>query len=168
MIVSSIMRSASTYLPSKSMLRISGRWRNAPAISRSCGAPAQRVSSLSWIRSVPVAPNTMPPRRPLPTGRASTHSAAGLEYHSSGSDDSGSTTRNAKANNLIRDLENTKLERSSEERAEIPVRPCGIVSAQVVRAVALESSRGRPERVLAELAPLAALGCDGAPGSVQS
>jgi hypothetical protein len=44
--------------------------------------PAQMVSSLSWSRSSSMPPNTIAPSRPLPTGSASAHCAAGCRYQS--------------------------------------------------------------------------------------
>jgi hypothetical protein len=47
------------------------------------GAPSQRVSMLSWMRSSATPPKIIAPRRPLPSGRASVHSRAGLRYQRS-------------------------------------------------------------------------------------
>src|SRR3954452_14940961 len=51
-------------------------------LTRSRFSPAQIESSLSWIRSFSTPPNTIPPRRPLPMGSASTHFEAGCLYQS--------------------------------------------------------------------------------------
>jgi hypothetical protein len=47
------------------------------------GPPVQYVSSLIWMRSSSVFPNTIAPSRPLPTGSAFSHFCAGWAYQSS-------------------------------------------------------------------------------------
>ena len=54
----------------------------ALGLSVKLGWPAQMVSSFSCTRSTAGLPNTMPPRRPLPTGRAWVQVMAGRSYHS--------------------------------------------------------------------------------------
>ena len=57
-----------------------GSASRAAACDGSYGPPAHSVSSFSCRRSCSMPPNTMAPSRPLPTGRASTHCAAGWRY----------------------------------------------------------------------------------------
>ena len=68
---------ASAYFPPNNIWRISGKTSSARGLSASCGAPDQRESSLSWMRSVVTPPKTMAPRRPLPMGVASFQFFAG-------------------------------------------------------------------------------------------
>ena len=75
---------AFSYSPANSRRRISGRAEAEAGLLLSIGQPAQRLSSFNWIRSFPAPPKTMPPSRPFPTGRASTHSRAGCRYQSRG------------------------------------------------------------------------------------
>src|SRR5260370_22754277 len=71
----------SSGLPAKSRRRTSGKFFNASGLLRSRFSPAQTVSSLSWICFVSTFLKTMPPRRPLPIGKASAHFVAGWRYH---------------------------------------------------------------------------------------
>ncbi len=66
---------ASVYLLSASRRRTSGSASFASGLTGSYGRPAHSVSSFSCSRSWTMPPNTMAPSRPLPTGRARTHSA---------------------------------------------------------------------------------------------
>jgi hypothetical protein len=71
---------ASRYLPSFTNWRTSGHASFAWGLTGSYGPPAQSVPSLSCSRSSPTPPKTIALIRPLPTGRASTHLAAGSSY----------------------------------------------------------------------------------------
>ena len=66
---------ASGYLRSASRRRTSGSASFASGFTGSYGRPAHNVSSFSCSRSWTTPPNTIAPIRPLPTGRARTHSA---------------------------------------------------------------------------------------------
>ena len=62
---------------------MSARCSRAEGLScRSLGAPDQTVDSLSASRSRSTPPNTMAPRRPLPTGSASSQRVEGVRYQS--------------------------------------------------------------------------------------
>jgi hypothetical protein len=64
-------------------LTVAGHLRTLPRGGVYLGVgPDQSVSSLSCSRSLATPPKTMAPRRPLPTGNASTHWAAGWRYQS--------------------------------------------------------------------------------------
>src|SRR5688572_20209013 len=65
---------ASRYRPSVSRRLTSGSAARASGFTGSYGRPAHSVSSLSCSRSCTTPPNTIAPRRPLPTGSARTHS----------------------------------------------------------------------------------------------
>src|SRR5699024_1214200 len=72
---------ASACCPSKISWRTLGRACRAAGLSLRYGLPAQTVFSFSWMRSRPGFPYTIAPSRPLPTGRARTHSSpAGSSY----------------------------------------------------------------------------------------
>src|SRR3954452_24713347 len=70
--------------------RIWGRTSFAWGLFQSLGPPDQSVFSLSWSRSDRGSPKTIAPRRPFPTGSASTHSRAGWAYDKVQGDLSGS------------------------------------------------------------------------------
>src|SRR5277367_1232038 len=75
---------ASSYFPAKKSSRISCRCDRAPGFTSSvAGAPDHAVNSDSAIRSTVVPPKTIPPKRPFPMGRASSHRSAGFVYQSS-------------------------------------------------------------------------------------
>ena len=82
MMLASARFCASRYLPSAMRLRTRGSAPLALGLSVKLGWPAQMVSSFSCTRSTAGLPNTMPPRRPLPTGRAWVQVMAGRSYHS--------------------------------------------------------------------------------------
>src|SRR6185503_5885012 len=71
---------ASRYIPAASSRLTSGSASRASGFTGSYGRPDHSVSSLSCSRSCTTPPNTMAPRRPLPTGSAPTHSLAGARY----------------------------------------------------------------------------------------
>ncbi len=64
----------------------------APGVSQPPGPPDHSVSSLICSRSTPTSPNTIAPRRPLPTGSASTHLLAARPYQSAGAGRRGGVT----------------------------------------------------------------------------
>src|SRR5512143_100115 len=73
---------ASRYLASLTNCRTCGSASLASGFTGLYGPPAQRVPSLSCNRSWLAPPNTIALKRPLPTGSASVHRAAGLSYQS--------------------------------------------------------------------------------------
>ncbi len=76
-----LARSAASLLfPANRRRRTSGRLSRAFGLSALSGAPSQRESMLSWMRSSATPPKIIAPRRPLPRARASVHSRAGWRY----------------------------------------------------------------------------------------
>jgi hypothetical protein len=73
---------ASAYWPANTSSRTLGRAARASGLTGSYGPPEKKLSSLSCRRSLAMPPKTMAPSRPLPTGRAWTHSSAGRGYQS--------------------------------------------------------------------------------------
>src|SRR4051812_2605297 len=71
------------HCPAKTCCRICASAPAPRGLLWSYGPPAQMVSSLSCSRSVLTLPNTMAPRRPLPSGSARSQSVPALaSYHS--------------------------------------------------------------------------------------
>src|SRR5699024_3916768 len=62
--------------------RTESRYARAWGLARSIGWPVHTLSSLSWMCARSIPPKIIPPKLPLPTGKASVHSEAGWSYQS--------------------------------------------------------------------------------------